>query len=227
MAKRRTTTKSKGSKIDFSVLRQGEVWSIVLILVGVVTLLSLVSAQKGSITEWWTTQLRTLVGGGIFVLSLLLIGFGVWGIMRSLDRMQDVPWYRPAGALLFFVVLVTILHMDGSISHDEALSMAQNGQGGGMVGYALSETLIGGVGYTLAWVVLVLLALAALMLWLGPLILAGGTLVAVMLLVVFVLGCVLGLVRLRFGTSTSMVVHAVYNMALGLIAYLNLSILNT
>ncbi|MCB9142970.1 MAG: DNA translocase FtsK [Anaerolineales bacterium] len=182
MAKRRTTTKSKGSKIDFSVLRQGEVWSIVLILVGVVTLLSLVSAQKGSITEWWTTQLRTLVGGGIFVLSLLLIGFGVWGIMRSLDRMQDVPWYRPAGALLFFVVLVTILHMDGSISHDEALSMAQNGQGGGMVGYALSETLIGGVGYTLAWVVLVLLALAALMLWLGPLILAGGTLVAVMLL---------------------------------------------
>ena len=46
-------------------------------------------------------------------------------------------------------------------------------------------------------------------------------------LVVFVLGCVLGLVRLRFSTSTSMVVHAVYNMALGLIAYLNLSILNT
>ena len=82
MAKRRTTTKSKGSKIDFSVLRQGEVWSIVLILVGVVTLLSLVSAQKGSITEWWTTQLRTLVGGGIFVLSLLLIGFGALLLWR-------------------------------------------------------------------------------------------------------------------------------------------------
>ncbi|MEZ4657525.1 MAG: CPBP family intramembrane glutamic endopeptidase [Caldilineaceae bacterium] len=45
-------------------------------------------------------------------------------------------------------------------------------------------------------------------------------------LIVFVLGCVLGLVRLRFSTSTSMVVHAVYNMALGLIAYLNLSFLN-
>ncbi|MEZ4714414.1 MAG: type II CAAX endopeptidase family protein [Caldilineaceae bacterium] len=46
-------------------------------------------------------------------------------------------------------------------------------------------------------------------------------------LIVFVLGCVLGLVRLRYSTSTSMVVHAVYNMALGLIAYLNLSFLDT
>lgn len=46
-------------------------------------------------------------------------------------------------------------------------------------------------------------------------------------LIVFVLGCVLGLIRLRYNTSTSMVVHAVYNMSLGLIAYLNLSFLDS
>ncbi len=177
MAKRRTTTKSKGSKIDLGVLRQGEVWSIVLILVGVVTLLSsglgadrAASPTGGhrSCERWWAAV--------CFMLSLLLIGFGVWGVLRSLDRMQDVPWYRPAGALLFFLVLVTILHMDGSISQGQALAMGQNGEGGGVVGYALSETLINGLGYTLAWIVLILLALVALMLWLGPLILAGGTL---------------------------------------------------
>ena len=182
MAKRRTTSKSKGPQIDLSILRQGEIWSIVLILIGVVTLLSLFSAGQGRITQWWTTQLRVLVGGGVLVLSLLLIGFGVWGVLRSIDRMQEVPWYRPAGALLFFLVLVTILHMDGSISNSQALVMAKNGDGGGIVGYALSETLISGLGYTLAWVALVLLALAALMLWLGPLIVAGGTLAMVMLL---------------------------------------------
>ena len=182
MAKRRTTTKSKGPQIDLSILRQGEVWSIVLILIGVVTLLSLASAGKGTITGWWTSQLRLLVGGGVLVLSLLLIGFGVWGVLRSIDRLQDVPWYRPVGALLFFLVLVTILHMDGSISNSQALEMGQSGQGGGIIGYALSEALIGGLGYTLAWIVLILLALAALMLWLGPLIVAGGTLAMVVLL---------------------------------------------
>ncbi len=42
-------------------------------------------------------------------------------------------------------------------------------------------------------------------------------------LVVFVLGLVLGIVRNRTNTSTSMTVHAVYNMSLALLAYLNVS----
>jgi len=43
-------------------------------------------------------------------------------------------------------------------------------------------------------------------------------------LVVFVLGLVLGLLRIRYNTSTSMTTHATYNMTLGLIAYLSLFI---
>lgn len=39
-------------------------------------------------------------------------------------------------------------------------------------------------------------------------------------LVVLVLGLVLGWLRLRYNTSTAIITHAVYNMALGLIAYL-------
>jgi uncharacterized protein len=41
-------------------------------------------------------------------------------------------------------------------------------------------------------------------------------------LIVFLVGLVLGLVRLRANTTTSMVVHATYNCALGLITYLGL-----
>jgi len=40
--------------------------------------------------------------------------------------------------------------------------------------------------------------------------------------IVFILGLVLGLVRIRSNTTTAMIVHAVYNMTLGLMAYLNL-----
>ncbi len=39
---------------------------------------------------------------------------------------------------------------------------------------------------------------------------------------VFAVGLVLGLVRLRTNTTTAMIVHAVYNMSLGLISYLGL-----
>ncbi|CAN5657343.1 hypothetical protein BH10CHL1_BH10CHL1_35370 [soil metagenome] len=42
-------------------------------------------------------------------------------------------------------------------------------------------------------------------------------------LVVFILGLVLGLVRNRANTSTSMIVHAVYNITLAVLAYLNVS----
>ena len=40
--------------------------------------------------------------------------------------------------------------------------------------------------------------------------------------IVFVIGLVLGLVRLRYNTTTSMVVHAFYNMSIGLMTYLSL-----
>lgn len=45
-------------------------------------------------------------------------------------------------------------------------------------------------------------------------------------LVVFILGLLLGWLRLRYNTSTAMITHAVYNMTLGLIAYLSTNALD-
>ena len=39
-------------------------------------------------------------------------------------------------------------------------------------------------------------------------------------LIVFLLGLVLGVVRMRVNTTTAMIIHMVYNMSLGLLAYL-------
>jgi membrane protease YdiL (CAAX protease family) len=44
--------------------------------------------------------------------------------------------------------------------------------------------------------------------------------------IVFLLGLVLGWVRVRHNTSTAMILHAVYNMALGLLGYLGVQFLN-
>jgi membrane protease YdiL (CAAX protease family) len=46
--------------------------------------------------------------------------------------------------------------------------------------------------------------------------------ISISTLFVFIVGLVLGLLRNRFNTSTTMITHAVYNMTLGVIAYLGL-----
>jgi hypothetical protein len=71
--------------------------------------------------------------------------------------------------------------MDGSITAAQALSMAQAGEGGGMLGYGLSELLIQGFGYTLAWVLLVAVGIAGLVLLMGPLLLASGAMAIIWL----------------------------------------------
>ena len=50
--------------------------------------------------------------------------------------------------------------------------------------------------------------------------------ITVSTLFVFALGLVLGMVRIRYNTTTAMVVHAVYNMTLGILAYMGSSLMD-
>jgi S-DNA-T family DNA segregation ATPase FtsK/SpoIIIE len=183
MANKRSTNtkKKKNPRIDLSSLSQGEVWGLILILLGVVTLLAMLSPRQGALTSWWIEQLRSFVGDGMLLLVLLMIGIGLWGVLRSIGRLAYVPWYRPLGGLLLFLAIVVALHMDGTISEAEAFSMAQQGEGGGLLGYGLSELLIRGFGYTLAWVLLIAVGVAGLVLLLGPLLLATGAMALIWL----------------------------------------------
>jgi S-DNA-T family DNA segregation ATPase FtsK/SpoIIIE len=183
MANKRTTNtkKKKSPRIDLSGLSQGEVWGLILILLGVVTLLAMLSPRQGALTSWWIEQLRSFVGNGVLLLVVLMIGIGLWGVLRGIGRLAYVPWYRPLGGMLLFLAIVVALHMDGSISEAEALSMAQQGEGGGLLGYGLSELLIQGFGYTLAWVMLVAVGIAGLVLLMGPLLLATGAMALIWL----------------------------------------------
>ena len=183
MASKRSNAKNKkkGPQIDLAIMRQGEVWGLILILLGVVTLLAMASPRQGALTSWWIEQLRTFVGDGAPLLVLLMIGIGLWGVLRGIGRLAYVPWYRPLGGILFFLAIVIALHMDGSITDAQALDMAQEGEGGGLLGYGLSELLINALGYTLAWVTVLALGVAGLVLLVGPLLLATGVMFSVWL----------------------------------------------
>ncbi len=183
MASKRSNAKNKkkGPQIDLAIMRQGEVWGMILILLGVVTLLAMLSPRQGALTSWWIEQLRTFVGDAVLLLVLLMISIGLWGVLRGIGRLAYVPWYRPLGGILLFLAIVIGLHMDGSITDAQALSMAQDGQGGGLLGYVLSELLISALGYTLAWVAVIALGIAGLVLLVGPLMLATGAMFSVWL----------------------------------------------
>ncbi len=170
--KRKQEKKPPPSRLN--VLRQGEVWGSILILIGVITLLAILSPRQGTLTQWWTGALRSTVGNGLLLLIFLMIGLGLWGVLRSMGRLDHIPWYRPAGALLLFLAVVTALHMGDSLSERQALALAQDGGGGGMLGYGLSGLLINTVGYDLAWIILVIAGIAGAVLLLGPLIIATG-----------------------------------------------------
>lgn len=170
--KRKQEKKPPPSRLN--VLRQGEVWGSILILAGVITLLAILSPRQGALTGWWTGALRSTVGGGLLLLIFLMIGLGLWGVLRSMGRLDHVPWYRPAGGFLLFLTVVTGLHMDDALTERQALALAQEGGGGGLLGYGLSGLLINTVGYDLAWIIVIVTGIAGAVLLLGPLVIATG-----------------------------------------------------
>ncbi|MER2600237.1 MAG: DNA translocase FtsK [Caldilineales bacterium] len=179
--KRAPVKKKKEPQINLSTFRQSEIWGSLLVVLGVITLLAMLSSSKGALTGWWINQLQRLTGSAAPLLALLLIGLGLWGVLRRIGRLAYVAWYRPLGALLLFLVVVAALHMDGSISDTEALAWAHQGRGGGLIGYGLSELLIKSVGYTLAWLLLLGLGLVAVALFMGPVLIALAGLISIWL----------------------------------------------
>ncbi|MEA3337435.1 MAG: DNA translocase FtsK [Chloroflexota bacterium] len=175
MAKRKgSKSKSNGLSLDLEFLGQSQVVGSIMILIGIMTLLTLISPRQGTVTSWWIGQLRSLVGGGVVVLPFILVGFGLWGVLRGIGKLDELPWYRPVGGLLLFLAVVIALHMDRSISDADALQIGREGGGGGLLGYAGSEILINGLGYNLSWVVVILLGILGTALLMGPLLLSAA-----------------------------------------------------
>ncbi|MFZ2488395.1 MAG: DNA translocase FtsK [Anaerolineae bacterium] len=173
--------KQKTPRYNLDMLLQGEVWGSLLIVLGVVTLLAMLSARQGALTSWWIGQLHRVVGNGAALLALLMIGIGLWAMLRGIGRLAAMPRYRPIGAILLLLAVVTAMHMDGSITDAQALQMAQRGEGGGFLGYGLSELFIQAVGYSLAWVLIAALAGLALFLLVGPLLIGAGSIATIWL----------------------------------------------
>ena len=93
-----------------SLDRKLDIIGIFLALVGLVTLLSLVSVNRSSLTSAWIGLLDRAFGWGTYLLPGALLLVGLWLILRNFER---IPWpsvERIFGALLLFLNILGWMH---------------------------------------------------------------------------------------------------------------------
>ena len=141
--------------------RKLDIIGVILAMVGLLTLLSLLSSTNSSFIGAWVTAVKKIFGWGVFILPIVLIGLGLWLILRHFDRIPSFSVERVAGFILIFLNLLAFLHI---FTIGEArvpnLLPAVNGEGGGYLGGAALTLLYTGLGWggaliaLLAWLLI-------------------------------------------------------------------------
>jgi S-DNA-T family DNA segregation ATPase FtsK/SpoIIIE len=159
--------------------RKIDLIGIVMALVGLLTVLSLFSANRSGLTGSWIRGLSLIFGWGTYILPLGLIILGAWLVARNVERLPQLSIERIVGILLLFVSLLVILHgLAGPVS--QASDIASAGNGGGYVGSLILQGMVSGVGGAgtvialIAWFIISLtmtldLSVHELFQWAGPL----------------------------------------------------------
>ena len=164
MAKRSTRKKSSGG-LDLSGLWRPEMGGILLLLVALLTLLSLIPVERGVVMQRWIDLLRLGVGWGVWLMPVFFVGLGLWLIFRGLERELGVERERPVGAILLFVLVLALVHLIAG--GDDPGALATHGDGGGYLGYGVSNLLVSALGTPAAVLVLVTLSIISLMMVFG------------------------------------------------------------
>lgn len=144
MANRSKQPRKRQKKTGFVSL---DVWfeaaGILLLATALVTVLSLFSFSRGTLTSNWLRLLRQATGWGAYVLPLGLGTLGFWLFLFGFGREIHVPLETVFGILLIFLGSLGLLHC---FVHDPQTA-ATNGLGGGYLGWMISGALTNALGY--------------------------------------------------------------------------------
>lgn len=119
-----------------------DILGIVLVLVGLLTLLSLISTSNGPATGNWLAFLGRVFGWGAYLFPVGLVSVGVWLVLRNFEKIPQLSLERLLGLIFLYTNLLTILHFilmpEGQ---PQAFDLAAEGAGGGFVGAAVFSFL--------------------------------------------------------------------------------------
>jgi S-DNA-T family DNA segregation ATPase FtsK/SpoIIIE len=144
-----------------SLDRKLDIVGILLAILGLLTLITLLTPTRGLITGAWVDLVRSIFGWGGYVLPLGLILIGVWLIVRNFESIPTLALERVIGISLLFINLLLLLQWVAQPESPEAsYALARSGRGGGLIGAFLFESLYGALGIGgliiayLGWVIL-------------------------------------------------------------------------
>lgn len=125
-------------------------------LTGLLTLLSLLSANHGWLSSGWLGFLGKAFGWGMYLLPLGLIVFGLWLVMRYFERLPTLDVSRALGFVLAYILILAWLHFFSFPANRAAnFDLAARAGGGGFVGSLILAVLQPALGWSGAAVVLV------------------------------------------------------------------------
>jgi DNA segregation ATPase FtsK/SpoIIIE, S-DNA-T family len=146
---------------NLSPERKLDLIGIVLAVGGILITLTLFASSRSAITGGLLHLLSQLIGWGIYILPLGLIAFGLWVILRKIERIPTLSLERAVGSVLVFLWLLTTMH--SIIAQPEMAQVAAlDGAGGGYIGGIFERILwfsLGPLGAVIALAAWMLIAL--------------------------------------------------------------------
>jgi S-DNA-T family DNA segregation ATPase FtsK/SpoIIIE len=133
-------------------LKRQETWGLVLMAIGLIVCLAVFSGGKGVAGHRIWLAARRAVGIGAYPLALLVMAAGVLLYLRgALAQTWRVPWRALLGGELALLALLGLVHV---LSGAEAYGLAQDGRGGGFVGWSVYQLLVPLLGRAVAVILL-------------------------------------------------------------------------
>jgi S-DNA-T family DNA segregation ATPase FtsK/SpoIIIE len=130
----------------------------------ILTFLSFISPNQGTVTARWLNLLRQGFGWGAYLMPIALGAVGLGLLMQGFGRLSPVRWEKVLGLLLAFLSALGITHLITSAI--DPWTLVLEGQGGGLVGWAVGEGLEYTIGRIGAYVAIVSLFIIGLVLFL-------------------------------------------------------------
>ncbi len=122
-------------------------WS--LFSLAVLTILSMISAEQGLLTQWWISLLSTVFGWGRYLVPIFLGITGLWLVLRHFeDRIPTLDPEQIVGVILGFFIAEMTLHFIVSLAWRDVdlMTAGRKGAGGGLLGALLLQTGIAWLG---------------------------------------------------------------------------------
>ncbi|MGB8648108.1 MAG: DNA translocase FtsK 4TM domain-containing protein [Anaerolineae bacterium] len=150
-------------RVQLSPARQREIVGLLLALAGILTLISLLGLT-GALTAFWANLLRQFAGWGAYVIGIALIIAGLILLRREENVFDEFPiaWDRLVAFEVLFAVSMGLVHLALASDDHMGAQMAEAGEGGGYLGYAIEKIIVLYLGPILGAILLIAIGLLTL-----------------------------------------------------------------